>query len=407
MVSDYATRPAASSDLDLFSDKVLADPHPFYEALRATGPAVRLERHGVWAIPRHADAAAVLHDTAAFRSEGGLALTGLANDVLLAGTVLAADGDRHARLRRVLSRQLAPRAARGLAQEITARADRLADQHLNNPGGVFDAVHLARDLVTGTVMSLMGLPPGHEQTVIDGAGATFNAFGPSNPRYQAALPQATAMVTFLHEHVTRDTVTPGSWMGAIFDAVDARQIQECDAVPLAAAYTAASMDTTIYGIAEMLVQLARHPAQWDALRANVDGLAEAAFHEALRYEAPIQGFGRIVTRPADIGGTRIDAGEQVWLLYGSAGRDLERWGPDADQYNLHRPGNGHHLAFGHGPHLCAGIPLALLQATALLHALATGCTRLTLADEPTRLVHNILRGWQRAPIRPTPARDRS
>ncbi|MFI1013036.1 cytochrome P450 [Streptomyces sp. NPDC020965] len=399
--SPRPTTGPASSDVDLFDDRVLDDPYPVYEALRATGPAVYLERHGVWAIPRYAEARAVLHDADAYRSDGALALTELANEVVLGGTVIASDGERHARLRRILSRQLAPRAVSALSPQIRVRAERLIAEHVPPAGGVFDAATLVRAMVTSTVMALMGIPTEHHQLVLAGAGATFDVFGPNNDRYQAALPAATAMVAFLHEHVRRDNIQPGSWIGAIFDAVDAGQLTEEEAVPLSAAYTAASMDTTILGITETITQLGRHPDQWAAIR-TTPSLASAAFHEALRYEAPIQGFGRIATRTTTVGGVRIESGQQVWILYGSAGRDADRWGADADQYNLHRPSPEQHLAFGHGPHLCAGIPLALLQATALLAALAARCPQLTPAGPPTQAVNNVLRGRSRAPIQTGP-----
>ncbi|MFH8350107.1 cytochrome P450 [Streptomyces sp. NPDC018045] len=387
--------PAPTSEVDLFDDEVLADPYPAYAALRAAGPAVRLERHGVWAIPGYDDVRAALQDPHTYPSGGGVALTEQVNAEVLAGTVLAADGDAHRRLRKVLSVQLAPRAVRRLAQSVGARADRLVAEHTR--GGAFDAAALARQMVTETVLDLMGLPETSEPTVAGGAAATFEVFGPANARYERALPTARATVDFLAKNVTREQVADGSWMHAIFRAVDAGQIQENEAVPLASAYTAASMDTTIAGLTETLYQLARHATQWDRLR-RTPALAEAAFHEALRLEAPVQGFGRMVARTTALGGVRIEAGEQVWLLYGSTGRDRHTWGPRADRYDIARTGSHQHLAFGAGPHLCAGTPLALLQAGAVLRALAARCPQLAPAGEPTRTVNNVLRGRSSVPL---------
>ncbi len=67
-------------------------------------------------------------------------------------------------------------------------------------------------------------------------------------------------------------------------------------------------------------------------------------------------------------------------------------------YDLQRPGNHQHLAFGGGPHLCAGIPLAELQARAVLRALAARCSHLTLDGEPVRVLNQLLRGYSSAPI---------
>ncbi|MFJ4741192.1 cytochrome P450 [Streptomyces sp. NPDC088775] len=385
-----------SSSLALFDDRVLADPYLSYGSLRRTGAAVRLEKYGVWAIPRHADVAEILKAPDIFGSEGGIALTVLANEKVLGGTVLAADGARHAKLRRVLSKQLAPRAIKALAERITARAERLVDQY--TALGRFNALDLARHMVCDTVMELMGLPDADRDVLLSGAAATFDVFGPHGDRYQQALPLASRMVEMLHEKLTRENVAQESWMGAIFEAVDAGLIDEGDAVPLASAYTAAGIDTTVLGLADCLVQLARHPEQWQILRRDPIRWAVPAFHESLRLEAPIQGFGRLLIKAADVGGVRLDAGEQVWLLYGSAGRDPRQWGDKADAYDIRRPRNHQHLAFGGGPHLCAGIPLAELQVRSILRALAARCTHLTLDGEPVRVLNNLLRGYSAAAL---------
>ncbi|MFD4525568.1 cytochrome P450 [Streptomyces sp. NPDC058470] len=387
---------APSSSLPLFTDELLADPYPAYGTLRSAGAAVHLEEYGVWAIPRHADLSAILKTPDVFGSEGGIALTALANQEILAGTVLASDGAAHAKLRRVLSKQLAPRAMKALAGRITARAERLVDEYTET--GRFDAVALARHMVCDTVMELMGLPDADREVLLDGAAATFDVFGPHGDRYQQALPLASRMVQILHEKLIRESVPAESWMGAIFEAVDAGQIEEGEAVPLASAYTAAAIDTTVLGLADCLVQLARHPEQWQILRRDPIRWATPAFHEALRLEAPIQGFGRMVTKAADVGGVHLTEGEQVWLLYGSAGRDPRHWGDEASDYDIRRPRNGLHLAFGGGPHLCAGIPLAELQARAVLRALAARCSHLTPDGEPVRVLNNLLRGFSSAPL---------
>lgn len=387
---------APASSVALFTDELLTNPYPAYGTLRATGAAVRLEEYGVWAVSRHADLAEILKSPEIFGSEDGIALTSLANQQILGGTVLASDGARHAKLRRVLSKQLAPRAMKSLTVRITERAERLVAMYTES--GRFDAVALSRHMVCDTVMELMGLPEADREVLLDGAAATFDVFGPENSRYQQALPLASRMVEMLHEKLTRENVASGTWMGAIFEAVDAGQIDEDDAIPLASAYTAAAIDTTVLGLAGCIMQLARNPEQWQTLRRGPVRWSAPAFHEALRLEAPIQGFGRLLTKPATLGGVDLAEGEQVWLLYGSAGRDPRHWGDVADEFDIRRPRNDQHLAFGGGPHLCAGIPLAVLQARSVLRALAARCTHLTLDGEPVRVLNNLLRGYSQAAI---------
>ncbi|HYH33053.1 MAG TPA: cytochrome P450, partial [Pseudonocardia sp.] len=64
---------------DIYCDEALLEPYEHYRALRELGPAVRLERHDAYAVPRYAEARAVLLDSDTFRSASGIALNEPAN----------------------------------------------------------------------------------------------------------------------------------------------------------------------------------------------------------------------------------------------------------------------------------------------------------------------------------------
>src|SRR5215470_6754582 len=68
------TSAAAISDIDPFSDTVLADPFPAHAALRDAGPVVRLSRYGIYAVARHAEVHAVLSDWGNYCSSRGVGL---------------------------------------------------------------------------------------------------------------------------------------------------------------------------------------------------------------------------------------------------------------------------------------------------------------------------------------------
>ncbi|MFI1765246.1 cytochrome P450 [Streptomyces sp. NPDC020800] len=373
----------ATSCLDLLDERVLQNPYPVYEAMRHMGPAVYLERHGVWGIPRHEQVAAVLSATEVFRAEGQQLLTPLA------GAVLPVDGARHMRLRQVLAHRLTPRAVARLRESLTERARRLVAEH--GAGGTFDAVALAREMAVGTLLHLMDLP---ETTPVP---ALASGFADAGRATELPGPPAgeQAMVEALTAAVRRGRAKRGSWMETLLQAVAVARIDESEVIRLAVAYATAGIDSTVLGLAGTIVQLARHPKQWSVLR-DEPARAEAAFHEAVRLDAPIQGIGRVVTEPVDLDGVRLEAGERVWLLIGSAGRDPRRWGLTTDDYDLRRPGADKHLALGAGTHECRY--LALMQAHALLRALAAHCTTLALDGTPARAQTHTLRGFTAAPI---------
>jgi cytochrome P450 len=57
-----------------------------------------------------------------------------------------------------------------------------------------------------------------------------------------------------------------------------------------------------------------------------------------------------------------------------------------------------HLAFGAGPHACAGARHARVQLAAVMQALSE-VPRPALAGEPTRLVSSVTRGFTSVPLR--------
>ncbi|HET9863917.1 MAG TPA: cytochrome P450 [Steroidobacteraceae bacterium] len=109
-------------------------------------------------------------------------------------------------------------------------------------------------------------------------------------------------------------------------------------------------------LGSIAVHLARDPALQRQLREDL-ALIPDAVEEFLRLYTPYRGFARSARREVELHGRRIRPGEPIALVYASANRD-ESVFPEPDQFRLRRPNIRQHLAFGRGPHMCAGIALA-------------------------------------------------
>jgi cytochrome P450 len=138
-------------------------------------------------------------------------------------------------------------------------------------------------------------------------------------------------------------------------------------------------------IGSMVVHLAEHRDLQAQLRGD-PGLIPAAVEEYLRLLTPYRGFARTPTRDVEIGGRLIRKDEPVALVYASANRD-ESVFPEPDEFVLNRPNIGRHLAFGAGPHRCAGAPLATLMLQVTLGELLARTSSIRLAGEVT------MTGW--------------
>lgn len=144
----------------------------------------------------------------------------------------------------------------------------------------------------------------------------------------------------------------------------------------------AGNETTIRALADILVNIddlrAEDPLIWDRLRDD-EKLRRSVVEEGIRLASPVMGLWRVTTKDAELGGVVIPKGSTLFLAYSSANRD-ESVFPDADTFDPLRANVRDHLAFGHGIHVCVGAPLARLEASSALRALAENVTALEVVD---------------------------
>jgi len=139
-------------------------------------------------------------------------------------------------------------------------------------------------------------------------------------------------------------------------------------------------------IGSIAVHLARYPDLQRHLRQNPQ-LSAAATEEFLRLYTPYRGFARTARVDVTLHGRTIPAGEPIALVYASANRDEEVF-EQADTFRIDRPNMKESVAFGRGPHMCLGAPLARLEMKVALEELLAhtpGGFRLNGPIMPTRM----------------------
>lgn len=132
-------------------------------------------------------------------------------------------------------------------------------------------------------------------------------------------------------------------------------------------------------LGSIAVHLARDPALQQQLRAD-PSLVPDAVEEFLRLYTPYRGFARTARRAVEMHGRTIEPGEPIALVYASANRD-ERIFPRPDEFQLRRPNIRQHLAFGRGPHMCAGVALARQELRVALEELLLQTRHFELCGE--------------------------
>jgi cytochrome P450 len=132
-------------------------------------------------------------------------------------------------------------------------------------------------------------------------------------------------------------------------------------------------------LGSIAVHLSRDIGLQQQLRQDLS-LVPDAVEEFLRLYTPYRGFARSARREVELHGRTIRPGEPIALVYASANRD-ETVFPDPNTFQLRRPNIRQHLAFGRGPHMCAGVALARAELRIALEELLKQTSHFELCGE--------------------------
>ena len=128
----------------------------------------------------------------------------------------------------------------------------------------------------------------------------------------------------------------------------------------------AGSETTRNLMGSMLYRFARDPELYARLRAD-RALVDPVIEESLRMDPPAQFLMRRCLHDADVAGTPITTDDSVMISLSGANWDDAVF-PQPERFDPSRPDLRNHLAFGAGPHVCPGAPLARLETRSVLNA---------------------------------------
>jgi cytochrome P450 len=164
-------------------------------------------------------------------------------------------------------------------------------------------------------------------------------------------------------------------------------------------FLVAGYDTTAKAMSNCIVVLEQFPEQRAEL-ADDPSLIPAAVEEVLRWWGVLQLMPRLSVVDQTLGGVEISRGDKVYSMLSAANRDPGRW-PHPERFDIHRELKSH-VAFGYGPHLCLGAPLARLEIKVALERLLALAPDYTLRD--VDFANNFLnRGPERGVVHARPA----
>jgi cytochrome P450 len=376
------------------------DPFPLYARLRAEAPVTRNGTLGFWVASRHADVIAVSRDPDTFCSGQGIMVFEIGAHYDSPPTMMHTDPPDHARYRTLVQPGFRPSFMRALEDSVRARTKVLVDRI--QPGEEVDVVsEVAVPLPLQVIADLMGMPEEQWPQFFKWSEAVI----PGATDWPEAERQALSaeMVTYLLAAAAERRAHPGEGIISELGAaeLDGDRLTDAELGMFLVQLLVAGNETTRNMMSGGLVGFAGQPGQWSALRSRHSARAPRALatavEEMLRWTTPVVSFMRTTTRPTELGGQQLGAGEPVLMLYASANRDESVFGPTADHFDAARDPNPH-VAFGFGPHFCIGAVLARLEGRILLEELLTRFDSVELAGPVVRTASPVIAGVRSAPM---------
>jgi cytochrome P450 len=189
---------------------------------------------------------------------------------------------------------------------------------------------------------------------------------PTNPEIAACWAGLTNWITEFVE-LRRNQPRRGDVVDAILHAeIEGRPVTDEEILGLIVLLILGGLETTAGALGHFMIRFWQEPEIPALLRERPE-LVPDAVEELLRLEGPFVSVGRTARHDTEFAGHHIKQGDRVIIYWSSANRDEAEF-PNADAFDLRRPSN-RHVAFGAGPHRCAGSNLARMNLQVAVHEL--------------------------------------
>lgn len=379
-------------DLIHREQSAIACPYPIFSDLRSGGGVAWVESLGAWMITRYDDVRAILRDTERFSSlfptgpaAGGEALMNgimqlmqepemqavLGSTTMQRGraaVLLNADPPEHRRQRRLVNPAFRPDRIRGMEPAIRATTERLLDdvcRELSQTGSVEIVSRFAVGLPMTIIALALGVPDDDLATFKRWSDDLVMPVGNHNPSTEQVrgfvLSTKAFNEYFLARVAERRVIPTDDILSDIANAeIDGEELSDDEQLGMLTQFLVAGNETTTKLITNTIRYLAEDPELQARVRTD-RSLVETLVEEMLRIEAPVGGLFRQAKVDVEINGTKIPAGDHMWLLFASANRDECKFA-QPDRVDLDRSNVKEHLAFGNGEHFCPGAGLARTEA---------------------------------------------
>jgi cytochrome P450 len=360
--------PQSLLELSAFNPVARDNPHPMLKALREACPVMRDESAKTWLLSRYKDVRDTVNDRTFVRhptkaEEGSLSRRFVDEAGGMQRTsILFLDDPDHARIRQPLAKAFYARINR-MRADIEAMIDDVIEAAPRT--GTFDLMaEIAVPVPVLVIARILGVDESRLADFRQWSEDVILGLNPVRTPEETARLEAgsAALEDYFSELMDQRRKAPMDDLVSDMVQLQARGEAEVSdeevRLNLQALLVGGNLTTTDL-IGNGIWLLLTHPDQAEALRKSPE-LGAQAVEEVLRFEAPVSATSRIVAADRSVGGCPMQASQPVWMSLAAANRDPAAFeAPEAFDITRKRAS---HVAFGGGPHICIGAPLARIEA---------------------------------------------
>lgn len=381
----------------------LGDPNATFAQLRDTDPVHWYEQGQFWVVTKYDDIKTISARPEKFSSER----IGIMMDLIArregrdpqgygARGILFMDPPEHRAHRKAIGVRFTP----GAVAKLEARVREVIATIFDGlPDGEFDWIeHVAEPFPVYVFAYLLGVPEADWPkvagwaTTIAKVGSGVADDGDMELIFGEVAPYLMALVAERAKDPTDDLLSMLSQV-----RIDSEPLNEIQVMTYALTLLAAGSETTQSLIAGIAACFDMHPDQAQQAFADPE-VGNNAVEEVLRWWTPVMSMARQAAQDVELRGATIREGDGLLLAYASANRDVDHWGPTAEEFDVHRQDAAGHLGFGVGEHFCMGAALARREARFVLDEVIKRAKGIRVTGEgslrPSALVHT----YDRLPV---------
>jgi hypothetical protein len=391
--------------IDFNNPTFVANPYEQLKALREIGKPVWHEGMQIFLAARHSDANDVFRNKSLGRifTDKSPEFEWETFNWLHSDSILDSEPPKHTRLRSLVAKAFNRNKIEGMRPAVERITQQLLDaiDEKVKSGESFDLIaDYAEPLPVKIIADLLGFPESEEHLLRPWSQSIVKMYevNPSEQYQVEAKKAAGEFAEYVRNLAEHRKTNPGQDLITDLAMVEenGEKLNSHELVATCVLLLNAGHEASVNAFGNGMVAALERPDQAELLRKNSRAITETALEEFMRFDAPLHLFERTATIDTELGGVKIEKGQKIAALIGSANRDssvFER----ADEMDLTRDPNPH-IGFGAGIHFCLGAPLARLEMSVSLPALWEKYPNMQLAGTPVRRPTFVLRGYESVSI---------